>query len=214
MCLLGIAGQTTRVLNPNFVYLAVALAIVGSGNYVRQTWRGNTQPHRVTWTLWALEGILAFIVEVQAHVGIASFMTLTLGTIPCLVLVASFRNAHAVWKIDRIDVACGVLSLAGMVFWALVNAPTVALVSFVAADFVAALPTYRKSWSSPKSETASAFIFGSVNCGITIFTLKHITTAGALFPGMIFFTDAVLSVLIVFQLGPRITKLRNEKVAA
>ena len=199
------------MLNPNFVYLAMALAVFGSGNYVRQTWKGNTQPHRVTWSLWALEGILAFSVEVQAHVGIASCMTLTLGTIPCLVVVASFRNPNAVWKIDRIDIACGALSLAGLVFWALVNAPTVALVAFVAADFVAALPTYRKSWSTPGSETASAFIFGSVNCGITLLTLRHFTTAGALFPGMIFFTDAVLSCLIVFKIGPRVTARTDEK---
>jgi len=40
---------------------------------------------------------------------------------------------------------------------------------------------------------------------LTILTLRHFTTAGALFPGMIFVTDAVLSCLIVFKIGPRVT---------
>jgi len=95
------------------------LAFVGTGNYLRETWRGNTQPHRVTWGLWSLEGLLAFCVEVQQHVGISSLMTLVLGFVPLLVLVASFRNPHAVWKIDRVDIACGAVSLAGLIFWAL-----------------------------------------------------------------------------------------------
>lgn len=196
------------MIAPQFVYLAVFLSLVGSGNYVRETWRGNTQPHRVTWGLWALEGLLAFGVELQQHVGLASIMTLALGTIPVLVIVASFRNPHAVWKIDRIDVACGVVSLAGLVFWALVNAPTTALVAFAVADAIAAFPTLRKSWHSPQSETVSAFVSGALNCGITLLTLRHFTTAGALFPGMILVTDTVMTTLILTQIGPRLRTAR------
>ena len=199
------SGQTGGVIAPQFVYLAVVLAFLGTGNYVRETWRGNTQPHRVTWGLWAVEGILAFCVEIQQHVGLASLMTLALGVVPCVVIAASFKNPHAVWKIDRIDIACGVVSVAGLIFWALVNEPTVALVSFVVADFIAALPTLRKSWANPESETVSAFISGVVNCGITLLTLHQITTAAALFPGFILCTDVIIASLILFKIGPRIT---------
>ena len=196
------------MIDPRFVYFAMFLAFVGTGNYLRETWRGNTQPHRVTWGLWSLEGLLAFCVEVQQHVGISSLMTLVLGFVPLLVLVASFRNPHAVWKIDRVDIACGAVSLAGLIFWALVNEPTVALVAFSGADFIAAFPTLRKSWTTPESETPSAFIFGATNCGITLLTLRHFTSAGALFPGMILGTDTVLSVMILTRVGPRLTKRR------
>jgi len=192
------------MLDPRFVYLAIALALFGAVRYVIDTWRGSTQPHRVTWTLWALEGILAYAVEIQAHVGLASLMTLVLGLIPCVVVAASFRNPQAVWKIDRIDVACGAVSLLGLLFWLLVNEPTVALLSFVTADFIAALPTYRKSWTNPESESGSPYIFGALNCAITLLTLHEVTTAGAAFPGIILFTDSVLSVFIVTKLGPRV----------
>ena len=192
------------MLDPRFVYLAIALALFGAVRYVIDTWRGSTQPHRVTWTLWALEGILAYAVEIQAHVGLASLMTLVLGLIPCVVVAASFRNPQAVWKIDRIDVACGAVSLLGLLFWLLVNEPTVALLSSVTADFIAALPTYRKSWTNPESESGSPYIFGALNCAITLLTLHEVTTAGAAFPGIILFTDSVLSVFIVTKLGPRV----------
>ena len=192
------------MLDPRFVFLAAALSVFGSASYVRDTLRGTTSPHRVTWGLWALEGILAFLVEIQQHVGLAALMTLALGLVPLVILFASFKNPHAVWKIDAVDIACGVVSLAGLVFWALINEPTVALVSFVVADFIAALPTIRKSWHSPESETPRAFVMGAVNTGITLLTLKNFTTAGALFPGVIMMTDSILSVLILTRLGPRL----------
>jgi hypothetical protein len=203
------------VLDPRFVFLAAALSVFGSASYIRDTLRGTTSPHRVTWGLWALEGILAFIVEIQQHVGLASIMTLALGLIPLVVLLASFKNPHAVWRIDAVDISCGVVSLAGLVFWAVVNEPTIALVSFVAADFIAALPTYRKSWSSPESETPRVFVMGAVNTGITLLTLKNFTTAGALFPGVIMLTDSILSVLILTRVGPRLAQrtLQKESLA-
>jgi hypothetical protein len=101
--------------------------------------------------------------------------------------------------------------VSGLVFWAFVNEPTVALVSFVAADFIAALPTYRKSWRAPQSETPRAFVMGAVNTGITLLTLKNFTTAGALFPGVIMLTDTALSVLILARLGPRFRRRITHK---
>lgn len=196
------------MLDPQFVFLAAALSIVGSASYVRDTLRGSTAPHRVTWGLWAIEGILAFVVEVQQHVGVASVMTLALGLIPFVVLLASFRNNLAVWKVDGVDIACGVVSLAGVVSWAMINQPTVALVSFAAADFIAAGPTFRKSWSSPDSETPWIFVLGAVNTAITLLTLKNLTTAGALFPGVIMLTDSILSVMILSRIGSRVALRR------
>ncbi len=199
------------MIDPRFVILAAALSVVGSATYVRDTLRGTTSPHRVTWGLWALEGILAYLVEIQQHVGAASFMTLALGLMPLVIFFVSFKNPHAAWKIDVVDIVCGVVSLGGLVFWAAVNEPTVALVSFVVADFIAALPTYRKSWHAPESETPRTFVMGALYTGITLLTLRNFTTAGALFPGVIMMTDSILSVLILTRVGPRLARRTGHK---
>ena len=181
----------------------MAFSLFGAWSYIRDTLRGETSPNRVTWSLWGLEGILAFAVEVQQHVGLASLMTLILGLVPCAVVAVSFRNPHRAWRIDAFDAFCGALSLLGVVFWAFVHEPTVALVSFVAADQLAALPTVRKSWRAPSTETARAFAMGTLNTAITLMTLRELTTAGALFPGAIMVTDLVIAVLVSFKMGPR-----------
>jgi hypothetical protein len=191
------------VIDPRFVYIAIVLSGLGGWIYIRDTLRGVTSPNRVTWSLWGLEGVLAFGVEVQQHVGLASWMTLMLGLVPFAIVAASFRNSHAVWTIGTFDIVCGSISLAGLIFWAFVNEPTIALVSFVCADQAAGLPTLRKSWLAPSSESARTFMLGCLNCVITILTLKVWTTAGVLFPGCIVVTDFVMSALILMRIGPR-----------
>jgi hypothetical protein len=202
------------VIDPRFVYLAMALSAVGGYGYVRDTLRGETAPNRVTWSLWGVEGVLAFGVEAQQHVGLAEWMTLMLGLVPIVVVLSSFRNRHAVWRIGAFDVICGSVSLAGLVFWAFVHEPTVALVSFVCADQAAALPTLRKSWLAPETESPRVFALGCLNCVITLFTLKAFTTAGVLFPGCIAVTDAIMALLIVSRVGPRLRASRAATTGA
>ena len=197
------------MIDPRIVYLAAVLSVVGAWSYIAGTLRGTTMPNRVTWGLWGVEGILGFGVEIQQHIGLASIMTLMLGLMPCVVVLASFTSRHGVWKITTFDVVCGAIALLGILSWALINEPTVALVSFVAADQVAALPTIRKSWIVPSTESSKVFFLGALNCAITLLTLKQLTTAGVLFPGCILVTDLVLGVLIVSRAGPR---MRGEPV--
>ena len=209
-------GQTARVIDPHFVYLAALLSLVGAYGYLASTLRGTTSPHRVTWSLWGLEGVLAFVVEVQQRVGLASLMTLMLGLVPLLIVAASFRNSRNAWRITRFDIGCGLVSLLGIAFWALVHEPTVALVSFVVADQIAAVPTLRKSWLAPASESSGVFFMGVLNTGITLLTLRHFTTVGALFPGTIFIADLVVALLVFARLGPRFrgeTTRLHERIA-
>ncbi len=202
------------MIDSRFIFLAALLSFAGTYGYIRDTLRGDTSPNRVTWGLWAIEGLLAFVVEIQQHVGLASLTTLMLGLMPFVIVMVSFKNPHSVWKIGRFDLFCGLISLAGLVFWGLVNEPTVALISFVAADQIAALPTVRKAWIAPSTESPRVFFLGVANCGITLLTLKHFTTAGVLFPGCILVTDLLIGLLVVTRFGDRTARAANAKLTS
>ncbi len=191
------------MIDPRFIYLAAALSLYGVYDYVRATLRGDTLPNRVSWGLWGLEGVLAFVVEVQQHVGLAAVMTLMFGVVPLIVVTASFWGRHGVWRVDAFDIVCGVISLLGILFWGVVGEATVALVAFISADQVAALPTIRKSWRAPQTESPKVFVTGVINCAITLMTLRHFTTEGVVFPGCILICDTIISVLVIARLGPR-----------
>jgi hypothetical protein len=197
------------VIDPRFVYLAAALSVYGVYGYVRDTLRGETTPHRVSWGLWGVVGVLAFVDEVQQHVGLAAVMTLFYGLAPIMVFVASFFNPQGVWKASPFDYGCAALSIVGIVAWALVHQATLGLVAFITADQVAALPTLRKAWTSPESESSRVFSVGVVNSAITLLTLDHLTTGGVLFPGTILVCDAVIALVVMTRVGPRLHRRRT-----
>jgi hypothetical protein len=197
-----LGGVRLRIVIPaNFVFLGSALSLGGAALYVRDTWRGETAPNRVTWSLWALEPILAYVLERQANVGLAAVWTLVLGCVPLVVLAASFHDPKSVWKVGRFDLVCGALSIVGMMVWALSGEQTIALVSFVTADAIAALPTLRKSFREPHTETAWNFIASAVAAVITLLTLSRFTTAGALFPMSVLVMNTTISTLVLTKVG-------------
>jgi len=190
---------------PSWVLIIGAvLSVTGTWNYVVETLRGNTQPNRVTWVLWGLAPLLAFIIEVQQHVGVSSLVTLLFGVLPVFVLIASVKNPHGVWKVSPFDWFCGAISIVGIVVWLLSNHPTFGLVAQVAADVAAGLPTLRKAVLNPATESPFAFFTGVVNASLALLVLKHWTTAGALFPLSILVMNFIILVFILTKWGTRL----------
>jgi hypothetical protein len=191
------------VLDVNFVFLGAALAGVGQALYVADTIRGRTQPNRVTWLLWAVAPLLAFAVEINDGVGLRSLATFMFGFGPLVVFGASYVNRQAVWKLGRLDYACGVLSIGGTIGWLVTRQGLVALAAAVAADALAGVPTLVKSWRHPESESANVYLGAFASAVITLLTVKHISAPVVAFPLYIAVLAFVETALVAGRLGPR-----------
>jgi hypothetical protein len=130
---------------------------------------------------------------------------------PLLVFVASFHNPGAVWKIRRLDYACGAMSLAGTAAWLATQNGVVAIVAAIAADFLAGVPTMMKSWSHPESESVSSYVGAVVNSGILLLTVVHWTTEVAAFPLFILCVGSVQVLLVGGRVGPRLQHARAHR---
>ena len=197
------------MINVHFVYLGAAIGAVGSLAYMRDTLRGTTQPNRVTWLLWAFAPLLASAVEFRAGVGLRTLTTFIIGFMPLLVFIASFHNPASIWKIRRLDYACGAMSLAGTAAWLATQNGVVAIVAAIAADFLAGAPTMIKSWTHPESESVSSYIGAVVNSGILLLTVVHWTTEVAAFPLFILCVGSVEVLLVGGRVVPGLAQLRS-----
>jgi hypothetical protein len=138
---------------------AAAVQVVGGGIYIRETLRGATQPNRVTWFLWGAAPMIATaIVLVEGKATWATLPVFMAGFVPMLTFVASYFNPRGYWHLGRFDYVCGALGLAALVAWLIASEPVVAFVMLVLTDGLAALPTIRKAWSHPETETAAAYL--------------------------------------------------------
>jgi len=105
------------MLHSNFVIIGTLIGVAGSLGYVTVTVKGKVKPNRVTFLLWSIVPFIAFFAQIKQGVGLEALMTFSTGFMPLTVLIASFVNKQAEWKITRFDLICGILSLVGLVLW-------------------------------------------------------------------------------------------------
>jgi hypothetical protein len=190
------------MIDPRFAIVGALIILTGNAAYAWDTVRGNTQPNRVTWMLWALAPLIAFAAEVTQGVGLNSVLALTVGLGPLIVVVASFLDPKAYARVTPFDAGCGVLSVVALGAWAATGSGNVAILLSILADFLAAVPTIRKAYRQPHTEHAVAFLAGVAGAGITLLTIKPEDWgfASAAFPAYILLDSALIAGLI---LAPR-----------
>lgn len=194
------------MLHPNFVILGALISLMGGVSYLVDTVKGKVKPNRVTWFLWALAPLIAFVAEIKQGVGIQSLMTFMVGFIPLLVFLASFVNKKSEWKLGKLDIVCGLLSLLGIFLWYLSRDPNVAIFFALLADGLAAMPTIVKSYYYPETESYPIYLAYMINAGLTLLTINIWNFAHYGFPLYIFILDLILIALIKFRVGSIFTK--------
>lgn len=187
------------MIDPRFAILGALIVLTGNAAYARDTVRGNTQPNRVSWMLWALAPMIAFAAEVVQGVGLNAVLALAVGVGPLLVVAASFLDPKAYARVTPFDAACGVLSLIALGAWAATGRGNVAILLSVVADFLAAIPTIRKAYRYPHTEHAVAFLSGVAGGAITLLTIKpgDWGFASVAFPAYILLDSGLIAALIL-----------------
>ena len=142
------------------VVIAASATLVAAIAYIRSMFKGHTKPNRVTWLMWTIAPFTAAFAGFSSGATWAAVPVLMSGLSPCLILLASFLNKRAYWKLSRFDYACGGLSALALVLWYLTANPNVAIIFAIFSDALAAMPTLRKAWRDPQTEFPLPYIVG------------------------------------------------------
>src|SRR3989338_57536 len=189
------------MIDERFVILGVLFSIIGQLSYIIDTIKGKIKPNRVTWFLWGVIPLIAFVAEINEGVGLISLLTFIVGFGPLLIFIASFVNKKAFWKIRKLDIFCGILSLIGLIFWSVTKNGNIAILFSVFADATAGIPTIIKAYLFPESENYKIYMFSVINAVITLLAIKNWNFANFAFPMYILLLCILMIVLVKFRLG-------------
>lgn len=193
------------MISDKFVIFAALLNLWGSLGYANLTLKGKVKPNRVTFSLWALAPLVAFGAQIGEGVGLQSLMTFMVGFGPLLVLIASFLNKESYWQLKKFDYICGGLSIIGLGLWAITGEGNLAIFFAILADGLAALPTVVKSYIAPKTENWFLYFLAVISAIITLLTIDKWTFAYWGFPVYILAICIVITILVKFELGKKIS---------
>jgi len=189
------------MIHPNFIYLGMFLQFAGGMSYLIDTVKATVKPNRVTWFMWILAPALAFFAQLQQGVGVEAWSTFIVWFVPLLIFIASFVNKKAEWKIQKLDIICGILSFIGLLLWMITKVGNIAIMFAIMADLLACIPTFVKSWYEPETENDSVFIFGSINSILSLLVITNWNFENYAFMAYLLFANGLLALLIRFKIG-------------
>lgn len=189
------------MISENFIFVAAAIAVLGSVSYLIDTLKGKAKPNRVSFLIWGSAPLIAFFSQLDEGVGISSIFTLAVAFSPLVIFCASFFDRKAYWKLTKFDYACGFFAIIGIILWQITTNALYGLVFSILADLFAAIPTIRKSYSHPQTENSHAYITSGIAALITLFTLGSWNIYNAAFPIYIFSVCLMISLLIETKIG-------------
>ena len=160
------------MINQNFIYLSLLFAIIGYGGYIIDTWKGVTQPNRVSWSLWALAALVTLASQHKLNGGIQLLYTAMQVILPLTIFLVSFRDKKAYWKLTRYDFLCGAVSLVGILVLLFTHRPLAALWLGILSDFFASIPTLTKCYTNPETESWRTYFFAVLSSLIAVLTVK------------------------------------------
>jgi hypothetical protein len=166
----------------SLVVIAAFASILAASVYIRSMFLGNTKPNRVTWVMWAVAPLIATAAELSKGVGWAVLPVFMAGFSPLMILTASYFARRAYWKLSNYDYLCGVLSSIALLMWWLTKDPSTAIVFAIASDALASVPTIRKSWNNPETESIWPFVVGILGAASSLVVAPIWTFSSIGFP--------------------------------
>jgi hypothetical protein len=136
--------------------IAVFLTFAAYVPYYRDILKGKTHPHVYSWSLWGLLTALLVALQIKGGAGPATWVTAAAGLLCLGVVILSLKNGKK--DITTSDTVVAVLSLIAIAFWLIANQPVISIILVIIADGLAFIPTVRKSWHKPHTETLSLYV--------------------------------------------------------
>lgn len=163
------------MLPEKIIYLAVFINLVGIAFYIRNILRGGTKPNLVSFFIWTLAPFVGIFLQIKAGAGFSFISTFMAGLGPLLVIIFSLIKKNAFWKIKTFDIICGLFSIFALFFYILTNKLGISILFAIISDALAAIPTIKKSWSFPKTETSVLYLTGIISNIFALLIIKNWT---------------------------------------
>lgn len=186
--------------------IAVFLTFAAYVPYYRDILRGKTRPHVYSWSLWGLLTVLLVALQVKGGAGPATWITAAAGLLCIGVVLLSLKNGKR--DITSSDTAVAVLSLAAIGFWLLADRPAVSISLVIVADMLAFIPTVRKSYFDPYSETLSLYVTNALRFSLALLAVEQYTYLSSSWIIAWVVGNLALSILLVVRRN-QINSVRN-----
>jgi hypothetical protein len=180
--------------------VAAAIALGGYIPYLLDAFRKRVKPHPYTWLVWTVVTGITFFGQLEKGAGVGVFPTAVSGLFTLSIFIFSLQYGFKyVSKSDTIYLA---IALLGLIPWLISDDPTASVVIAVTIDIIAFIPTIRKTWKRPGTETPTLYFANVIKHILTLFSLQAYNIATTLHSIAMIVTNSIMAGIIVLKKEP------------
>lgn len=174
--------------------IAAAVAVINYLPYLIGVIKKTLKPHAFSWIIWTLMTSITFVAQLSDGAGPGAWATgATAVTLFIIAILASRNRGYNITFSDKLSF---VGALAAIPIWLITGNPLWAVIVVVTIESLGFFPTYRKAFSHPHVESATAFVLTIVKYCLALAALENYTLTTTLFPIALI----VLSSALVFEI--------------
>jgi hypothetical protein len=162
--------------------IGALMVAVSSFLYIRDIIFGSTRPHRVTWAVWCLIGVLGTGGTLAGGSGPGAYVPIVYVITAFIVLALCFIGYSKPGG-RRYDIPLGVFIAVVLIWWHLASWPAAIAVSVaIAADITVTWMTIRDTWHAPDTEDLLAWAVSSLGAIVGLFSVRQVSFSAFAYP--------------------------------
>ncbi|MFA6381672.1 MAG: hypothetical protein WCX08_00175 [Candidatus Buchananbacteria bacterium] len=149
-------NSVNNMISETAGYLAGLVILLSFWPYLKDIFRCRTKPQRTSWLIWAILGLISFFSQLAKGASYSLILTgvQAIGDLFIFILAVKY-GIGGLMKRDIISLVGAGISLW---FWYLTSEAAIALFLVIFVDAIGVVLTVVKSYQSPATETASAWV--------------------------------------------------------
>jgi hypothetical protein len=176
------------------VVVAVLLALAGNIPYLLDVVKGRVKPHPYTWFLWSIVSCVVFFGQLAKGAGMGAIPTAFSEVFTLIIFFFSIKYGFK--NPPRSDKYFLALALLGLIPWFITKDPTISVITVVSIDLIAFIPTLRKTYCYPKSETPLLYGTNVLRHSLILSVLGSYNVATMLHSIVMIITNSIMVIFI------------------
>ena len=169
---------------------ALIVNFVGYVPYIKGIFEGKVKPQRITWGIWSILTLVAFVNQVMNGGGWSSLFFGSTTALVLLVFVLSMRKG--VGGSSRFDQIILVVAALLFAYWAFSRDTYYSTLIAVAIDGVGALPTVLKAYRLPETEVYLQWVLAGIAGLLSMAAVPSISFILVVYPAYVFLMNVVV----------------------
>lgn len=183
--------------------LSAGLILLAAPPYIIDTVKGKTRPERITWLIFSILGIIAFVSQLSLG-GTWSLVFSGMDTLASItVFILSLR--FGVGGFTRLDISALFIATVGVLIAIIAKQPVISIAGVILADLSGAALTVRKTYLQPKSETMVSWLLVGTASLLGVLTVGKMSLGLLMYPVYLMLVN--YSVPVAALLGTRRMKV-------